>query len=302
MVGSLHDRVLLSVTAQALAERRAAVRERIAPRATPLVAVLGSARGSVVTRRDDPAVTHDHGGDLALHAIGAQGHDAGDLHEVLVPSRPIRSHHPTLDDFGDCGLESVQRAAVVQRLVGFGPSVAQPLVRRISAVNLTILQCSELFEGSRHARASTVHHALVTQLARSVQVQEAKLAPLPQGVHLERVADRVDHVVLVGAQLAPHAVRKNGRAKLGAQTVALGDQVLAIGGETLLCQLFADDVGERVGLKPLALQQLAGNRLARAVGAGQPDDHRYQKTIVMQPQGQLVRRSGASVSTGPRET
>ena len=90
--GRLQDRVLLGVHADAHVVGRAArilVAVGAAMAALLLrVAAQEPARRAVVARRDDAALAHDHGADVAPDALGALARRDRDEHEVLVPVGP----------------------------------------------------------------------------------------------------------------------------------------------------------------------------------------------------------------------
>ena len=90
--GRLQNRVLLGVHADAHVVGRAArilVAMGAAVAALLLrVAAQEPARRAVVARRDDAALAHDHGTDVAPEALGALARRDRDEHEVLVPVGP----------------------------------------------------------------------------------------------------------------------------------------------------------------------------------------------------------------------
>ena len=89
--GCLQERVLLGVDADAHVVARAA-RVAVGLGAAVAAALVGAAtrkapRRAVVAGRDDAAVEHEHGADVASEALGALPRRDGEQHEVLVARR-----------------------------------------------------------------------------------------------------------------------------------------------------------------------------------------------------------------------
>ena len=91
-----------------------------------------------------------------------------------------------------------------------------------------------------------------------------KVSAAAQRLHLGGVADRVDHVVVVGAEPLLDALGEHRGTELAAQAVAHVDQVLPRGRAAQTLEFFADLVGEGMKVEALGSEMIGRECLGRS--------------------------------------
>ena len=108
---------------------------------------------------------------LRFMQFDRRGHDAGDLHEILVPAGTLGCHQPLRGCRVDLGFEGVDAGVVDDCLLSQFVAGAKLLVGGVAAVELALLLLDELFARFRQAVAAALAHALVTHVERCIEVQ-----------------------------------------------------------------------------------------------------------------------------------
>ncbi len=93
VIGRLHNRIFFSMAADTVAQPLARWHIRRASRAATVATVCNAPRRSVIARRNNPPVAHNHRCHLPPDAIAPSRHHMGDVHKILIPAGTLLFTH-----------------------------------------------------------------------------------------------------------------------------------------------------------------------------------------------------------------